>query len=137
MQSVERARPRPADLTTLDLYLSTERVIGQERARRQLAVMLKRQMGVAQGQWPRSECAVVGGFTGVGKSYMARMMCEACGLPFADVDATRYTETGYAGDDLPQLFLPLLESAAVMHDKRLRMEPPSVSSVLKRADIDW
>src|SRR5215467_12505679 len=73
------------DLTTLDLYLSTERVIGQERARRQLAVMLKRQMEVAQGRWAKSECAVVGGFTGVGKSYMARMMCEACGLPFVDV----------------------------------------------------
>src|SRR5215472_2182703 len=137
MQSVERTARRPTDLTTLDLYLSTERVIGQERARRQLAVMLKRQIQVAQGQWPKADCAIIGGFTGVGKTYMAKLMCEACGLPFADVNATQYTETGYAGDDLSQMFLPLLEAAAVMHDKRLRMEPPSVPSVLKRSDIDW
>src|SRR5215813_13948572 len=131
MQSVDRtARSKPADLTTLDLYLSTERVIGQERARRQLAVMLKRQMEVAQGHWPKAECAIIGGFTGVGKTYMAKLMCEACGLPFADVNSTQFTETGYAGDDLSQMFLPLLESAAIMQDQRLRMDPPDVSSVL-------
>src|SRR5262245_40740950 len=92
------------------LYQATERVIGQEKARRQLAVLLSRQVEVAQGKWPKAECAVIGGFTGVGKTYMARMMCEYTGLPFADVNSTQYTETGYAGDDLSQMFLPLIES---------------------------
>jgi ATP-dependent Clp protease ATP-binding subunit ClpX len=128
---------RSTDLSALDLYLSSERVIGQEKARRQLAVMLQRQREVATGKWDHSRPAIIGGFTGTGKSMLARIMCEACGLPFADVNATQYTETGYAGDDLSQMFLPLIESAAEFRDKRLRMEAPNVSSVLKRADIDY
>jgi ATP-dependent Clp protease ATP-binding subunit ClpX len=99
--------------------------------------MLRRQLEVAQDRWERSESAIIGGFTGVGKSMLARIMCEACGLPFADVNATQFTETGYAGDDLSQMFLPLIESAAQMHDKYLKWEPSNVSSVLKRPDIDW
>jgi ATP-dependent Clp protease ATP-binding subunit ClpX len=127
---------RSADLSTFDLYQSADRVIGQERARRQLAVLLRRQLEVAQGRWEKSESAIIGGFTGVGKSMMARIMCEACGLPFADVNATQFTETGYAGDDLSQMFLPLIESAAQMYYKRLRMDPPNVASVLKYSNID-
>lgn len=127
---------RSTDLSTLDLYLSTERVIGQHKARRQLAVLLRRQLEVAQGRWEKGESAIISGFTGTGKSMMARIMCEACRLPFADVNATQYTETGYAGDDLSQMFLPLIESAAEMEDKRLRLASPNVSSVLKRQDIE-
>lgn len=76
------------------------------------------------------------GWTGVGKTYLTRMMCELSGLPFAEVNATQYTETGYAGDDLAQMFVPLLESAARMRDERTSERPaPEVSSVLKRDDI--
>ena len=121
--------------SVLDLYLATERVVGQERARRQLAVLLSRQLEVAQGRWPVSESAIVAGWTGTGKTMLTRMMCEACGLPFADANATQYTETGYAGDDLAQMFLPLLESAARMKDWTCEAPVQAVSSVLKRDDI--
>ena len=125
-----------ADPTVLDLYLASERVVGQEKARRQLAILLKRQLEVRGGKWPLGESAIVAGFTGTGKSYLIRMMCEYCGLPFADCNATQYTETGYAGDDLSQMFLPLLEDAARKQDSRLRMEAPE-ANVLKRPDLDW
>lgn len=120
----------------LELYLSTERVIGQEKARRQLAVLLKRQLEVKAGRWPLAESVIVAGFTGTGKSYLIRMMCEYCGLPFADANATQFTETGYAGDDLSQMFLPLIEDTARRHDKRLRFESPEAKT-LKRPDLDW
>ena len=75
------------------------------------------------------------GFTGSGKTYMTKMMCEASGLPFVDANATQYTETGYAGDDLAQMFLPLLEAAARMKDDRQGPTPSGASSVLKRDDV--
>lgn len=117
------------------LYRATSRVVGQERARRQLAVMLERQAEVAQGRWPLSESAIICGWTGTGKSYLTKMMCQASGLPFADCNATQYTESGYAGDDLSQMFLPLLEAAARMKDAIHGAGPQAVSSVLKRDDV--
>lgn len=83
-----------------------------------------------------------------GKSYLVRMMCEYSGLPFADMNATQYTESGYAGEDLSQMFLPLLESAAQQIDREQEEYHPNSkgyifeksvhneSSVLKRDDID-
>lgn len=121
--------------TALDLWLGTSKVVGQERARRQLAVLLSRQMEVAQGRWPLAESAIVCGWTGTGKTYMVRMMASLCDLPFADANATQYTESGYAGDDLAQMFMPLLESAARMKDGQSGAASQAVSSVLKRDDI--
>src|SRR5215471_11782897 len=119
----------------LDLYLATSRVIGQERARKQLAILLERQGGVAERRWAKADSAIIAGWTGTGKTYLAKMMCEASGLPFADCNATQYTESGYAGDDLSQMFLPLLESAARMKDATSGVSSQAVSSVLERDDV--
>ena len=140
--------PTTAERTSeaLNLFLATERVIGQERARKQMALLLSRQLEVARGTWPRSEQAIITGWTGTGKSYLTKMMAEHCGLPFADANATQFTETGYAGDDLSQMFLPLLEAAAQQIDEEQGegVGPPILGgkvekgepSVLKRGDID-
>lgn len=121
--------------SVLNLYNATTKVIGQDKARKQLAVLIKRQLDVAQGKWPRSEAAIISGWTGSGKTYLTRMMCESCGLPFADANATQYTESGYAGDDLSQMFVPLLEAAAKLWDEQHNQPPVAVSSVLEREDI--
>lgn len=118
-----------------ELHGSTTQVIGQERARRQMAVLIERQVELARGKYRMSQAAIVAGWTGSGKTMMTRLMCEASGLPFADINATQYTESGYAGDDLAQMFVPLLESAARMIDHEAGARPPEVSSVLKRDDI--
>jgi ATP-dependent Clp protease ATP-binding subunit ClpX len=118
-----------------DLYFSTERVVGQEKARKQLALLLHRQLDVARGRWSKGDSAIITGFTGTGKSYLARMMCEYCGLPFADCNATQFTESGYAGDDLSQMFLPLLEDAARRYDAANELTD-SEPKVLKRPDLD-
>lgn len=129
------------------LYASTTEVIGQEPARRQLAMLLERQMRIAfEGRWEKSESALIYGRTGTGKTYLTRKMCKLSGLPFADANATTFTESGYAGQDLSQMFLPLLEATAELIDteseryaglpmleKRIRTDQ---TSVLKRDDID-
>lgn len=125
----------------MELFLSTESVIGQERARRQLAVLLNRQWQVHQGKLARGHGAILAGFSGSGKTMASKLMCQHLGLPFAELDATRYTEAGYKGLDLRQMFLPLLESAAHMIDAErsgsaFRFDHEHrEGSVLRRADI--
>lgn len=136
------------------LYEATSPVIGQQKARRQMAVLLAHQLRVADGDESKPMPAILAGWSGSGKTYMARMACRAVGLPFAECNATQYTESGYAGDDLAQVYLPLLESAAQMIDEEKLRESeyarsgPIVlnqpkqtatedrGSVLKRDDID-
>lgn len=132
LQTVEAPQKRAA---SLDLYLGTQSVIGQERARKQLAVLLERQISVKHGRFPRSNGAVIAGWTGTGKTYLTRMMCQLSGLAFAEANATQYTESGYAGEDLSQMFLPLLEAAARMYDANRptpKRPTKTMASVLKR-----
>lgn len=122
------------------LYEGTAHVIGQEKARRQMAVLLERQRLVAGGVLPRSSGAIISGKTGTGKTYLTRAMCRLSGLPFAEVNATQYTERGYVGLNLSQMFLALLESAADMIDEHRQQAPfhaeSKADSVLKRRDLD-
>jgi len=108
---------RGTNSKALDLYLATERVVGQERLRKQMAVILDGQWRVAQGIDPAQPSGVLpGGFSGTRQTMTARMMCSHLGLPYAETDATRYAEVGYKGLQLPQMFIPLLREAARMID---------------------
>lgn len=124
------------------LYDATDYVIGQEKARRKLAVLLERQAQVARGELRRASGAIIAGQTGVGKSYLVRGMAQLCGLPFAEVNATQYTDKGYVGLDLTQMFLPLIEAASRLYDQQhenspLHFEPQRKEpSVLKRNPDD-
>lgn len=117
---------------TLDLFLGTGHIIGQEKARKQMAVLFERQWQVVEGKFPKSGAALIGGRSGTGKTALARSMCELSGLPFAEVSATRFIETGYAGLYLQEMFIPLLESAAAMYDDR--QEEPRGAVLLGAAD---
>jgi ATP-dependent Clp protease ATP-binding subunit ClpX len=118
-----------------DLYEATDAIVGQDRARRQLAVLLDRQRAVAAGRFSRSAGAIVGGQTGTGKTHLVRMMASSCGLPFAEVNATQYTESGYTGLDLKQAFLPLIEAAAHQYDGRRSSAPHRVESARKEPSV--
>jgi ATP-dependent Clp protease ATP-binding subunit ClpX len=129
----------------LDLYLATEGlVVGQERARKQMAELLGDQWDAVQHDKVRiNRSAILSGESGTGKTFCSKLMCEHLGLPYAEADATRYTESGYKGLDLQHLFMPLLEAAARQKDGSVedRLEglgkaPQRAPSVLKRADID-
>ena len=83
----------------LDTY-----IIGQEKAKRHVAVALRnRQRRIQLPEEIREEVApkniLMIGPTGVGKTEIARRLAKLCGAPFIKVEATKYTEVGYVGRD--------------------------------------
>jgi len=127
----------------LDLFLSTGAVIGQVKARKLMASLLDRQWSVHLGLLEKSSPALLSGRSGTGKTMTANIMCNHLGLAYAETDATRYSEAGYKGLDLPQMFIPLLESAARVKDAEMPVRVSALgqpagkhTSVFKRADID-
>ena len=113
-----------------DLLTAVGHIRGQEEAKLRLAWTLRRQQLVNAGKIPSSPAgAIATGPTGVGKTYLTREMCGACGLAFAEVKATQYTEKGYVGPDLEQMFLHLFQAAADILDGQ---RPPGAY----RADVD-
>jgi len=93
------------------MFASTDKTVGQDDARMRLAVLLRRQTMVAAGELSQSSGALIAGQTGTGKTSTVRAMASHCGLPFAEVNATQYTDKGYVGMDMSQMFLPLIASA--------------------------
>ncbi|MFH0925610.1 MAG: AAA family ATPase [bacterium] len=51
------------------------------------------------------------GPTGVGKTYMIKLISEKLGVPFIKADATKFSETGYIGADTEELILNLVDEA--------------------------
>jgi len=51
------------------------------------------------------------GPTGVGKTYIIRLIAEELGVPLVKGDATKFTETGYVGGDVEQLVRDLVHHA--------------------------
>lgn len=83
-------------------------MLGQDEARRALAVLLTRQVSVREGIYKDAIGVLAYGRTGVGKTYLISEMCARAGLPFAVADATQFSDKGYAGADLSQMFLKLI-----------------------------
>jgi ATP-dependent protease HslVU (ClpYQ) ATPase subunit len=80
--------------SAFELYQKTSNVIGQEKARKQLAVLLERQQMVAAGKIDHAAGAILAG----------------------------WTEVGYVGLNLTQMFLPLLMDAARMLEREKKVE---------------
>lgn len=51
------------------------------------------------------------GSTGVGKTYMVKLIAEKIGVPFIKGDATKFSETGYVGGDVEDLVRDLVRDA--------------------------
>jgi endopeptidase Clp ATP-binding regulatory subunit ClpX len=51
------------------------------------------------------------GPTGVGKTYIVKLIADKIGVPFAKGDATKFSETGYVGGDVDDLIRDLVREA--------------------------
>jgi ATP-dependent Clp protease ATP-binding subunit ClpX len=115
--------PKPAEIRReLDQY-----VVGQERAKKSIAVAVHNHYKRIQQDTSSSEKAVkldehrdveieksnilLIGPTGSGKTLLARTLARVLDVPFCIADATTLTEAGYVGEDVENIILRLLQSA--------------------------
>jgi ATP-dependent Clp protease ATP-binding subunit ClpX len=100
---------------TLDEY-----VIGQERAKKTLAVAVYNHykrinthssfFELDDIEIEKSNILLIGP-TGVGKTLLAQTLAKILDVPFAIADATTLTEAGYVGDDVETVLVHLLQAA--------------------------
>jgi len=89
-------------------------IVGQQRAKRSVAVALR-------NRWRRQQVAeplrheivpkniLMIGPTGVGKTEIARRLAKLANAPFLKVEATKFTEVGYVGRDVDTIIRDLVE----------------------------
>lgn len=105
--------PKPQEL----LNVLNEYVIGQDRAKRTLAVAVynhyKRvnvKTTAEDVELQKSNICLIGP-TGSGKTFLAQTLARSLNVPFAIADATSLTEAGYVGEDVENILLKLLQAA--------------------------
>ncbi|MGX7067718.1 ATP-dependent Clp protease ATP-binding subunit ClpX [Vagococcus fluvialis] len=115
------------------LEVLNEYVIGQERAKRVLAVAVynhyKRVQQMAleeeedaiqdEVELQKSNICLIGP-TGSGKTFLAQTLAKTLNVPFAIADATSLTEAGYVGEDVENILLKLLQAADYNVEKAQR-----------------
>jgi ATP-dependent Clp protease ATP-binding subunit ClpX len=70
--------------------------------------MAKRGGGSDQGVGKIKNNIIMAGPTGVGKTYMIKLIAQKIGVPFVKGDATKFSETGYVGGDVEDLLRDLV-----------------------------
>ena len=105
--------PRPAEIKSiLDEY-----VIGQERAKKTLAVAvhnhykrIETRINVDDVELQKSNILLLGP-TGSGETLLAQTLAKILNVPFTIADATCLTEAGYVGEDVENIIVNLLQAA--------------------------
>ncbi len=105
--------PKPTEIkTVLDEY-----VIGQDRAKKVLAVAVHNHYKriesrvAAEGVELAKSNIMLLGPTGSGKTLLAQTLARILSVPFAIADATTLTEAGYVGEDVENIIVQLLQNA--------------------------
>jgi len=97
----------------------SKHIIGQDRAKRAVAIALRNRWRRAQVEEPlHSEITpkniLMIGPTGVGKTEIARRLARLANAPFIKVEATKFTEVGYVGRDVESIVRDLVDVAIKM-----------------------
>ncbi len=104
----ERSSPTPREIYA---YLD-EHVVGQERAKRAVAIAaynhMKRCAQPKDRRLIKKANLLLIGPTGCGKTHIARSLADCLKVPFIVADATEYTEAGYYGKDVEVMVAELL-----------------------------
>ncbi|OLN23509.1 ATP-dependent protease ATP-binding subunit ClpX [Domibacillus antri] len=105
--------PKPAQIREI----LGEYVIGQERAKKSLAVAvynhykrINSNSKVDDVELSKSNICLIGP-TGSGKTLLAQTLARILNVPFAIADATSLTEAGYVGEDVENILLKLIQAA--------------------------
>ncbi len=103
-------------LTPLDIKKHLDEfVIGQEKAKKYLSVAVfnhYKRLLLSTGskvEVEKSNILLVGR-TGTGKTLLAKTIAKFLKVPFAIVDATTFTESGYVGEDVESMLTRLLQA---------------------------
>ena len=92
-------------------------VIGQEQAKRSLAVAVYNHYKRVHGQGALDDVEIdkanvlLVGSTGVGKTLLAQTLARVLQVPFTIADATTLTEAGYVGEDVENILVRLLQAS--------------------------
>jgi ATP-dependent Clp protease ATP-binding subunit ClpX len=116
----QRRGPRPGMTPTQIKKSLDDYVIGQEQAKKSLAVAVynhykridakERLFDMDDVEIEKTNILLIGP-TGTGKTLLAQTLARILELPFAIADATTLTEAGYVGDDVETILVHLLQSA--------------------------
>ncbi len=94
-----------------------EHMIGQERAKRKIAVAvynhykrINQPRAAGDVEISKSNILLIGP-TGTGKTLTAQILAKILSVPFAIADATTLTEAGYVGEDVENVILKLYQAA--------------------------
>src|SRR3546814_4692966 len=120
-----------ATMTPREIVQELDRhIVGQQQAKRAVAIALRNRWRRAQLDdelrnevMPKNILMI--GPTGVGKTEIARRLATLANAPFVKVEATRFTEVGYVGQDVEQIIRDLADTAVKMYREQAKTRVPT------------